>query len=442
MGDVSRCLCRLLDAIGCNQHIIEFRRQISRLLGALPGSGNRYRTVLAGSRAEGLSKWHESDNDQLLFFRFILCVDDLSLVRQLSKQTTIFAIRDTQPGYCMLELVKLGNIYDPDMRNSLVAYEGKLILPSDTIFHATRPKSSGPEITQRRSGPAQTTLFRGKDFTDMVITLPSYCCRILQNWFSRPREHDWPPECLRKAIQQMKGNLVAAGKKGSAIENLEWRFCFNKIELLLVESFNPTQVKLYKMLKMINADILKVNGHHITSYMIKNIIFWLAEKHPQSMFRPENLFRWIVKSLRLLKRSVKWNYLPYYMIPERNLLTEKICPIELESLHKDLTRLSKSGPELLFQCKKVRESAYMKPADLAVLREMNNAFEECEMLSIVTVLKFGLSGHSDDQINADDDVIKYHKMQSDLLCLTWPSHIQQKLYDCESFEEMKSVLLS
>ena len=55
-----------------------------------------------------------------------------------------------------------------------------------------------------------------------------------------------------------------------------------------------------------------------------NVVLWLAEQYKQSDFRHETLFSWVLRSLRLLKRSVKRNNLPYYMIPKRNLLKEKL----------------------------------------------------------------------------------------------------------------------
>ena len=54
----------------------------------------------------------------------------------------------------------------------------------------------------------------------------------------------------------MKGNLVSTGMFDSETNQLEWRYCFNEGESLIVESLNETQIKLYTMLKLINRDIM------------------------------------------------------------------------------------------------------------------------------------------------------------------------------------------
>ena len=54
----------------------------------------------------------------------------------------------------------------------------------------------------------------------------------------------------------MNGNLVSTGMLDSETNQLEWRYCFNEGESLIVESLNDTQIKLYTMLKLINRDIM------------------------------------------------------------------------------------------------------------------------------------------------------------------------------------------
>ena len=49
----------------------------------------------------------------------------------------------------------------------------------------------------------------------------------------------------------MNGNLVATDMHNSETEDMEWRYCFNEIELLIFGILNDTQVKLYNMLKLL-----------------------------------------------------------------------------------------------------------------------------------------------------------------------------------------------
>jgi len=60
------------------------------------------------------------------------------------------------------------------------------------------------------------------------------------------------------------------------------------------------------------------------------------------MFCPESLLDCVMKSLCLLKRAVKLNNVPYDMLPERNLLTEKVAESERIPLLKQLTELLKA----------------------------------------------------------------------------------------------------
>ena len=100
----------------------------------------------------------------------------------------------------------------------------------------------------------------------------------------------------------MNGNLVPTGMDDSETEHLEWRYCFNEIESLIVGSLNDTQVKLYKLLNIINNDILKHHCYSVSSFILKNIVLWLAETYNQQLFRPETLFTWMMRSLRLLSK--------------------------------------------------------------------------------------------------------------------------------------------
>ena len=69
----------------------------------------------------------------------------------------------------------------------------------------------------------------------------------------------------------------------------------NEIESLIVESVNGTQIKLYKLLKLINNDILKHHGYSVSSFILKNIVLWLAETYNQQLFREILADGWCVQ---------------------------------------------------------------------------------------------------------------------------------------------------
>lgn len=112
------------------------------------------------------------------------------------------------------------------------------------------------------SGPAVThALLNGQKF-DGVMSLAVKCSAILQDWLRRPRKYEWPAISLRQAACNINGNLIPVGIERSETKHLERRYCFNEFELLIFASLNDTQVKLYRMLKMINTDVLQQKKHN------------------------------------------------------------------------------------------------------------------------------------------------------------------------------------
>lgn len=369
----------MMDCIGYSQRMIEIRQlafkiQIAKINEYLDG-----RCVLVGSKGEGISKQLETDFDYLLFLNNTTCFDDPMRLPALSDVSeTIFLMRYTHPGYCVLECVKMGT--NESVLNSLVPFQGKTMLSGEVLCREERKIVA---FNGYQTGPAITA--RSPQYpinADFVLTFGFDSQNALHDWQRRHRQYGWPPLSTRKAISEMRGNLVAKGLKGSETESLEWRLCFGEIELLIVQAFNDTQMKLYKLLKIINTDILKMNGHSVSSYMMKNVAFWLAENNSPSMFSPNTLFSWIVEALRKLKLFVEVNYLPYYMIPGRNLLVEKIGESERVPLQRCLTDLIQAGPNILYRCKTFAQKLLMNPRDLRVFREKNDAFECYFLLSV------------------------------------------------------------
>ena len=138
------------------------------------------------------------------------------------------------------------------------------------------------------------------------------------------------------------------------------------------------------MLKSINNDILKIHGFSISSFIIKSIVLWLAEKCSQHSFRPDTLFSWIVMSLLFLKRAAQQNDLPYYMIPKRNLLVEKVKDSDRLLLELTLSDMLKSGPAFLYN---VEWYSHMKPGELGILRQELESYDLLTMASLLELLR-------------------------------------------------------
>lgn len=288
---------------------------------------------------------------------------------------------------------------------------------------------SGPAFYKSRHGPEQI----GLDY-DIVVSIQCICSSILTRWLNRPRKHNWPTAELMHTISKMSGNMVATGVGGCDDEDIEWRLCFNKIELLIVRSWNNTQSKLYKILKMIKSDILKPTKKEITSFILKNIVLWLSEEFPQSEFRSDNLFDWVVKALRLLKRAVKLHYLPYYMFPERNLLAERIQKCERKRIIGQIRDIIQCGPHLLIACKKINFSMKMSPADLLIYERKTTLIEQDYMAFHI---QRTLNKIRRDKISFDNMMLLPMLLNS-----PWPLPVQQQLDKCSNHDEKLRFLLS
>jgi len=150
---------------------------------------------------------------------------------------------------------------------------------------------------------------------DLVLGLPFYSSKVLDKWLNRERFHEWPSKALQDKIAAMIGYVVPVGHKSSPVRNIEWRISYTTAEKKLVRSMNNVQVKLYVVLKLVQKERFKPVCPNFTSYMVKNLVFWVLEQTPISRFTPHNLVDNIMSALRILKAFLTNNILPCYMIP-------------------------------------------------------------------------------------------------------------------------------
>jgi len=101
---------------------------------------------------------------------------------------------------------------------------------------------------------------------------------------------------------------------------------------------NDLQVKVYVVLKFVQKDRLKPVCQNFTSYMVKNLVFWVLEETPMRDLTPETLVDRILTAFRHLKQFLENKFLPCYIIPERNLfhgrMNERDCVLLLGEVDK------------------------------------------------------------------------------------------------------------
>ena len=97
-------------------------------------------------------------------------------------------------------------------------------------------------------GPSLTTVLNAHIF-DHTYSFVYHCPNIITRWVAA-RNGDWPPQDVKLKVASLPAFLVPIGQKGAPDEDLQWRICFNLGELVLVNSLNNTQFKVYLILKV------------------------------------------------------------------------------------------------------------------------------------------------------------------------------------------------
>ena len=151
---------------------------------------------------------------------------------------------------------------------------------------------------------------------DMVFALHSpHWPGQAREWLSRTRKYGYPSRRLINAIQSYGVDVVA--KSSADGEELEWRLSFSVAETKLVGKWNDTQKSCYRALKTLHTDCLSALG--ITSYSIKNIMFYLVEETNPGVWKPTKLVNCIFLVIRSLKKALKLNFCSHYFIRQCNL---------------------------------------------------------------------------------------------------------------------------
>ncbi|XP_052239963.1 uncharacterized protein LOC127850724 [Dreissena polymorpha] len=360
-------VCNIMTNLGYGEEIRRRRilkyREWDSLMNSI--SVNNISIITAGSKAEGLTGWLESDFDTLYVLKTVLCVEAGIDLHTTPDDIEVYRM-DTRvyPGYCKMLLERQGSTRFNVIKNALCDDgKGNAILSSG-LFLDELAKFKLYGIPRGRAGPSlPRTLKKGNLDIDYVQAIRCQCPCILQRWAARPR--NWPaPNVVRKVVS-LGSFVTPVGFKGSEDKLFEWRICFNTGETELVNNLNSTQAKLYVILKLIVKDVLNPKNKEVTSYVLKNIILWQAERNLPSLFQENKLFHWLHDALITLKTAIASTQLPYYMIPDRNLMAA--CGLQDEQQRKwvaDITEMIEEGPRVILRLPKIRQAIICHPEPL------------------------------------------------------------------------------
>ncbi|KAH3741933.1 hypothetical protein DPMN_048663 [Dreissena polymorpha] len=113
---------------------------------------------------------------------------------------------------------------------------------------------------------------------------------------------------------------------------------------------------------MILKDVLRPRKKEVTSYVIKNIVLWQAERNPQNSFDTRSFFHWLQNGLRELKNAIVTQQLSYYMIPERNLMAA--CGLQDKQQRQWVAAISEmmdDGPWVIMRLPRIRQAILASP---------------------------------------------------------------------------------
>ncbi|XP_045182230.2 uncharacterized protein LOC123540960 [Mercenaria mercenaria] len=370
--DLSLLICSTLNNFGFKKENVRFRSKCvmsdevmkNNNVRKKLGSPHAY-IISVGSAGEGV-KLSDSDFDRMFVRDDIICLDKGDTVENL---TILEADNsNTAPGYTKVVLtntlvrsyagMKLhlstcgyatstgGHSYLSSAKyRSLNFNSYKTFTQNDALTESVT--TNGPAVTVKMSD--NLTNFEG----DVVYSLFFYGSEHLRTWANRTRYYTWPSsECVRE-ISGMEGYLVPVGDKQSAQQDLEWRICYTTAEKELIASLNDIQIKVYVLLKMVAKSVLKPVCKALTSYVVKNVVFWIMEGTDQQILSPDIIVNLIQKSLYFIKYCLENNHFPNYMIPERNLLRGAVNSMEKQNVLNFLSDCLREGGTVLLRVPKL-----------------------------------------------------------------------------------------
>ncbi|XP_053373599.1 uncharacterized protein LOC123531072 [Mercenaria mercenaria] len=375
---ISLFVSKTLNFLGYNYEMIKYRQRMYHVNDELTAQFGHQTDarVTTGGKGEGTTMYFESDIDYLFVLQQLICTDHPELFASIKNITVLETKRNmTSPGYTRLELVRFSGRYRRyEISASLIeSQSGSSYLSSDRFIeslHISQDKicnRSGLDMGDR-SGPS-TPVFDKYTSYDDVIGLPCYCPDLLGKWLARPRYHNWPPQEVLYSISLLDAHAVPTGFKGSPDQYLEWRICFSLAELHLMQSLNECQIQTYILLKKIAKTCLQPISKDITSYVVKNTILWICEKTPISFFQTKHILDRFLDSIEFLRQCIRKNYLPSYMISERNLFPGRLGRAQKHQLERILFDLRREEGELFLRIGMLREA-------MLIMYKIPNRFRE------------------------------------------------------------------
>ena len=275
--------------------------------------------------------------------------------------------------YAKLRLTSEWKDHRPRYKNVSYLHHAFLLPSSDHALAGKTAKTFDGEIrewTYCLHGPVRK--LQGGGFTNYeeddaaVFKYPDAWPKPAMEWLSRPRPSGWPSSELVQEIFESGCHLAPVGR-GKRLEEpvdvfnycrnpeatlansllpsatedscekwtmdeTEWRTSFSLAENKLGESMSPVQRHVIVLLKMIKKFYFP---EVISTYYLKNLLFWECEKRGQVFWREDNSGSCLLFMLDRLQECLESRHLPHYIMPQSNLL-----------MYKDPSRLKEAAVQV------------------------------------------------------------------------------------------------
>ena len=262
------------------------------------------------------------------------------------------------PRYVKLRVTSEWKDHRPRYRNVSYLHHAFLLPPADHAMVKGEKSLYGESRKWSYSlhGPVRKLQSGGfvNDEADdaAVFKYPDAWPEPAMEWLVRPRPSGWPSSELVQEIFESGCHLAPVGR-GKRLEEpvdgfnycrnpeatlansllpsateesndkwgmdeTEWRTSFSLGENKLGKSVSPVQRHVMVLLKMIKKFYFP---EVISTYYLKNLLFWECEKRGEKFWREENSANCLLFMLDRLQECLESRHLPHYFMPQSNILT-------------------------------------------------------------------------------------------------------------------------
>lgn len=191
---------------------------------------------------------------------------------------------------------------------------------SQTINKASSESSIGYDISIPVDDELKLNCSWDMSFVFQIDWWPTIANEFIE------RDRQWPNKEIISSMTT-KGFIMSKPSEGKYRDTFEFRYSFAHVEYNLVTLRSRHQDMVYLIFKsMIYKWIKPISSNHLHSYFGKTVMLWVCEKYPsdhplwnsdetRTLLALNHLFNELLKAFKVC-------FLPYYFIPEVNVIPD------------------------------------------------------------------------------------------------------------------------